>query len=51
MYKYIRISYNDIGFSSRDVLQRQGETDNVLFHLHFPLAFTRYCFIHRYFEN
>ena len=50
-YKHIRISYNDIGFSSKDILKKQGETDNVLFHLISPLAFTRYSLIHRHFRN
>ncbi len=45
------MSYNDIVFSSKDILKRQGETDNVLFHLILPLAFTRYSLIHRHFRN
>lgn len=32
-------------------LKKQGETDNVQFYLNLPLAFTRYLFIHRHFEN
>ncbi|WP_301425117.1 hypothetical protein, partial [Bacteroides caecimuris] len=50
-YNDIRISYKDIGFSSKDILKRQGETDNVQFHLISPLAFTRYILIHRHFRN
>ncbi|WP_336534544.1 hypothetical protein, partial [Bacteroides acidifaciens] len=34
-----------------DILKKQGETDNVLFHLISPLAFTRYLLIHRHFKN
>ncbi|WP_279120202.1 hypothetical protein [Bacteroides acidifaciens] len=32
-------------------MKKQGETDNVLFHLISPLAFTRYSLIHRHFKN
>ena len=32
-------------------LKKQGETDNVLFHLILPLAFTRYLLIHRCFRD
>ncbi|WP_302028313.1 hypothetical protein [Bacteroides caecimuris] len=32
-------------------MKRQGETDNVLFHLISPLAFTCYSLVHRHFKN
>ncbi|WP_302029655.1 hypothetical protein [Bacteroides caecimuris] len=32
-------------------MKRQGETDNVPFHLILPRAFTRYNLIHRHFKN